>query len=109
MNNEKKLYDICLKMIKDKHQLNEYSIDKFNTFYFQVFNNSSDTDNINDLNKAVLKKINEDIIYNSSKGLTFFAIGLMKETLNHFNVKGSITIDKSFDATMGVKFIIELE
>jgi hypothetical protein len=49
------------------------------------------------------------IIYNSSKGLTFFAIGLMKETLNHFNVKGSITIDKSFDATMGVKFIIELE
>ena len=49
------------------------------------------------------------IIYNSSKGLTFFAIGLMKETLNHFNVNGSITIDKSFDATMGVKFIIELE
>jgi hypothetical protein len=49
------------------------------------------------------------IIYNSSKGLTYFAIGLMKETLNHFNVNGSITIDKSFDATMGVKFIIELE
>ena len=64
MNNDKKLYDICLKMIKDKHQLNEYSIDKFNTFYFQVFNNSSDTDNINDLNKTVLKKINEDIIFN---------------------------------------------
>jgi len=70
MNNEKKLYDICLKMIKDKHKLNEYSIDKFNTFYFQVFNNSSETDNINDLNKAVLKKINEDIIYNSSKNDT---------------------------------------
>ena len=49
------------------------------------------------------------IIYNSSKGLTFFAIGLMKETLNHFNVNGSITIDKSFDATMGVKFIIDVE
>jgi len=49
------------------------------------------------------------VIYHSSKGLTFFAIGLMKETLNHFNVNGSITIDKSFDATMGVKFIIELE
>lgn len=49
------------------------------------------------------------VIYNSSKGLTYFAIGLMKETLNHFNVNGSITIDKSFDATMGVKFIIELE
>ena len=60
MNNDKKLYDICLKMIKDKHQLNEYSIDKFNTFYFQVFNNSNQDDNINDLNKSVLKKINED-------------------------------------------------
>jgi hypothetical protein len=66
MNNDKKLYEICLKMIKDKHQLNEYSIDKFNTFYFQVFNNSSQDDNINDLNKLVLKKINEDIIFNSS-------------------------------------------
>ena len=69
MNNEKKLYDICLKMIKDKHQLNEYSIDKFNTFYFQVFNNSSDTDNINDLNKTVLKKINEDIIFNKDDNI----------------------------------------
>ena len=67
MNNETKLYEICLKMINDKHQLNEYSIDKFNKFYFQVFNNSSDTDNINDLNKMVLKKINEDIILNSTK------------------------------------------
>jgi len=69
MNNDKKLYDICLKMIKDKHQLNEYSIDKFNTFYFQVFNNSSDTDNINDLNKTVLKKINEDIIFNKDDNI----------------------------------------
>ena len=66
MNNDKILYDICLKMIKDKHQLNEYSIDKFNTFYFQVFNNSNQDDNINDLNKSVLKKINEDIIFNST-------------------------------------------
>ena len=49
------------------------------------------------------------VIYNSSKGLTYFAIGLIKETLNHFNVKGSVTIDPSFDATMGVKFMIELE
>jgi len=49
------------------------------------------------------------IIYNSSKGLTYFDIGLIKETLNHFNVNGSITIDKSFDAKMGVKFVIELE
>ena len=67
MNNEKKLYESCLKMIKDKHQLNEYSIDKFNKFYFQVFNNSNENDNINDLNKLVLKKINEDIIFNSHK------------------------------------------
>jgi|688.fasta_scaffold12159_6 hypothetical protein len=66
MNNEKKLYDICLKMIKDKHKLNEYSIDKFNTFYFQVFNNINDNDNINDLNKLVLKKINEDIIFTAN-------------------------------------------
>ena len=49
------------------------------------------------------------VIYNSSKGLTFFAIGLMKETLNHFNVNGSVSIDKSFDPKMGVKFIIELD
>ena len=70
MNNEKQLYDICLKMIKDKHQLNEYSIDKFNTFYYQVFNNSTDTDNINTLNKTVLKKINEDIILNTPKNDT---------------------------------------
>jgi hypothetical protein len=62
MNNEKQLYEICLKMIKDKHQLNEYSIDKFNTFYYQVFNNANENDNINTLNKAVLKKINEDIL-----------------------------------------------
>ena len=37
MNNEKKLYESCLKMIKDKHQLNEYSIDKFNKFYFRKY------------------------------------------------------------------------
>jgi len=48
------------------------------------------------------------IIYNSSKGLTYFAIGLIKETLNHFNVSGAVTIDKSFDAKNGVKFDIEL-
>ncbi len=49
------------------------------------------------------------IIYNSSKGLTYFAIGLIKETLNHFKVNGSVTIDKSLDPKMGVKFIIELD
>jgi hypothetical protein len=49
------------------------------------------------------------IIYNSSKGLTYFAIGLIKETLNHFKVNGTVSIDKSFDPKMGVKFIIELD
>lgn len=48
------------------------------------------------------------IIYTSSKGLTYFAIGLIKETLNHFKVNGTVTIDKSFDAKKGVKFNIEL-
>jgi hypothetical protein len=48
------------------------------------------------------------LIYNSSKGLTYFAIGLIKETLNHFKVKGGVTIDKSFDPKKGVKFDIVL-
>ena len=48
------------------------------------------------------------VIYNSSKGLTYFAIGLIKETLNHFKVNGSVTIDESFDTKKGVKFDIEL-
>jgi hypothetical protein len=48
------------------------------------------------------------IIYSSSKGLSYFAIGLIKETLNHFNVKGTVTIDKSLDAEKGIKFNIEL-
>ena len=59
-----KLYNICLKMLKDKHNLNEYSRDKFNIIYYQVFNNSNNSNHleINDLNKLVLKKINESII-----------------------------------------------
>jgi hypothetical protein len=48
------------------------------------------------------------VIYNSSKGLTYFAIGLIKETLNHFKVNGTVSIDKSFDTKKGVKFDIEL-
>ena len=34
--------------------------------------------------------------------------GVLKETLNHFNVKGTVTIDKSLDAEKSVKFNIEL-
>jgi hypothetical protein len=48
------------------------------------------------------------LIYNSSKGLTFFAIGLIKATLVHFNVKGSVLVDDSFDKKKGVKFDIQL-
>lgn len=49
------------------------------------------------------------IIYNSGKGLTYFAIGLIKETLNHFKVNGTVKIDTSFDHNKGVKFDIELD
>jgi len=49
------------------------------------------------------------VIYKSSKGLTYLALGLMKETLNHFKVNGLVTIDQSFDAKEGVKFTIELD
>ena len=86
MNNEKKLYESCLKMIKDKHQLNEYSIDKFNKFYFQVFNNSNENDNINDLNKLVLKKINEDIIFNSHKDIT-----IQSKVIELQNIRANMT------------------
>jgi hypothetical protein len=60
--------------------------------------------------RVVEKSTNKlSIIYKSSKGLTYFAIGLIKATLNHFNVNGSVTVDKFFDAKMGVQFIIEIE
>ena len=36
------------------------------------------------------------IIYQSKRGLTYFAIGLMKATLSHFNVKGNVSVDESF-------------
>lgn len=49
------------------------------------------------------------IIYKSSKGLTYLALGLIKETINHFKVNGLVTIDQSFDAKDGVKFMIELD
>jgi hypothetical protein len=49
------------------------------------------------------------VIYKSSKGLTYLALGLIKETLNHFKVNGLVTIDQSFEAKEGVKFTIELD
>ena len=58
-----KLYNISLKMLKDKHNLDEYPRDKFNIIYYQIFNNNNNNLEINDLNKLVLKKINESIIF----------------------------------------------
>jgi hypothetical protein len=48
------------------------------------------------------------LIYNSSKGLTFFAVGLIKGTLHHFKVKGSVLVDDSFDKKKGVKLDVQL-
>jgi hypothetical protein len=48
------------------------------------------------------------LIYKSSRGLTYFAIGLIKESLNHFDVKGSVIIDDSYDKNEGVKLDIQL-
>ena len=49
------------------------------------------------------------MIYNSKRGLTYFAIGLMKETFNHFKVNGKVWIDSEYNYTDGAKFIIEVE
>jgi len=66
-----KLYFISLKMLKDKYDLDEYPREKFNIIYYQVFGNNKNNNytnvEINDLNKLVLKKINESIILNDDK------------------------------------------
>lgn len=63
-----KLYNISLKMLKDKHNLDEYPRDKFNIIYYQIFNNKTNNNlETNDLNKLVLKKINESILSNNKK------------------------------------------
>ena len=51
------------------------------------------------------------IIYQSKRGLTFFAIGLIKQTLNHFKVKGSVSITESFNGkdSNAVKFTVTVE
>lgn len=50
------------------------------------------------------------IIYQSKRGLSYFAIGLMRQTLEHFNVKGDVSIDENFNGKedQAVKFIIQL-
>jgi hypothetical protein len=62
MDNKEKLYEIVLKMVKDKHNLNEYSRDKYDKFYYQTFRNNPNPENINSSNKQVLKSINEDCL-----------------------------------------------
>ena len=63
-----KLYNISLKMLKDKHNLDEYPRDKFNVIYYQIFNNKTNNNlETNDLNKLVLKRINESILSNNDK------------------------------------------
>lgn len=63
MDNKEKLYEIAIKFVKDKHNLNEYPRDKFDKFYFQVFNKvNAKTDNVNQLNKQILKSIDEELL-----------------------------------------------
>jgi hypothetical protein len=47
------------------------------------------------------------VIYKSKRGLTYFAIGLMKQSFHHFKVKGKVWIDSDYDDDDGVKFIIQ--
>jgi hypothetical protein len=56
-----KLYEISLKMLNDKHKISNYPYEKFETIYNKVFADKNEF-NENDLNKQVLKKINEDYI-----------------------------------------------
>jgi len=51
------------------------------------------------------------IIYQSKRGLTYFAIGLMKKTLEYFDVKGDVLIDENFNGAErdAVKFIITVQ
>jgi hypothetical protein len=63
MDNQKTLYQISLKMIKDKYQINSFSIDTFNSIYQQFYNN--DIQPNNDINKQILKNI-DDFMKSSS-------------------------------------------
>jgi hypothetical protein len=63
MDNQKTLYQISLKMIKDKYQINSFSIDTLNSIYQQFYNN--DIQPNNDTNKQILKNI-DDLMKSSS-------------------------------------------
>jgi len=47
------------------------------------------------------------MIYHSKRGLTYFAIGLMKQSFKYFKMKGNVSIDKEYEGN-GVKFIVEV-
>lgn len=57
-----------MKMLKDKYDVDIYPKEKFEYIYYQVFNSSNINPNvnINNLNKQVLKNINDDYISNSN-------------------------------------------
>jgi len=61
-NNKDILYEIAIKMVKDKHYINEYPREKFDKFYYQTFRNNPKTDNYKILNKQVLKSIDEELL-----------------------------------------------
>ena len=48
------------------------------------------------------------LIYTSSRGLTYFAIGLMRETLDFFKVKGKVSMEENYNNDGSVKFHIQL-
>ena len=48
------------------------------------------------------------LIYTSSRGLTYFAIGLMRETLDFFKVKGKVTMEENYNNDDSIKFHIEI-
>jgi hypothetical protein len=57
MDNQKDLYQISLKMIKDKYHIHSFSIDTFNSIYQQFYHN--DIQPNNNINKQILKNIDE--------------------------------------------------
>jgi hypothetical protein len=48
------------------------------------------------------------LIYKSSRGLTYFAIGMIKASFKHFEVEGNVVIDDSYNKGKGIKLDIQL-
>ena len=68
MDNKKDLYQISLKMIKDKYKINSFSIDTFNSIYQQFYSNNNIQPN-NNINKQILKNI-DDLMKNQLSSLS---------------------------------------